>query len=168
MKRLGLKLVAVLMLIVFPTVIFAEEFNKVKYAGGMPGFEKEADGTLVIDNDKVTFKAEGFGGKGNWSFSVPVKSITFVSTGEKVQRRWKAAIVTTILFSPLGLLLLASKKKQGTVGIEFKNESDKSAGFPVFIVKKDVEPGIKALLEVKTGKTFKDDDKDDSGQKDSK
>jgi len=152
MRKKIIKMISIFVVILFPLSLFAESFSKVQYIGGMPGFDKKTKGSLEIMNDKIVFKAK----KGKFSFAIPLKDITYVATGEEVKRRWKMALTLGILLTPLAGLIALAKKHQENIGIEFKNKKEKTAGFPVFVVKKGQAMSIKSLIEVKTGKKFEE------------
>jgi len=150
MKRNILKTISIFLLVFFPLSIFADSFMKVKYIGGMPGFDKKAKGSLEITNKNIIFKAKN----GKFSFKIPLKDVNYVATGEEVKHRWKLGLILGITLTPLAGLVALAKKHEENIGIEFKNEKEKTAGFPVFIVKKGQAKTIKSLIEVRTGKKF--------------
>ena len=144
MKKKLSNVLVVILAFIFSYLLFAEEFPKVQYTAGMPGYDKKANGALEITNEKLTFKAD----EGKFTFSIPIKSITNVTTG-----KGSGDAVMCALF-----LVKCRQIHAGIVGVEFKNEEDKSAGFPSFVVKEGEEKMIKSVIEVKCGKTFKNED----------
>src|SRR5262245_44764470 len=98
--------------------------NAAYYGGTITVFgtpEDPVEGRLDMLNERVlvfTPTDKDFLGK---TFSIPYESIVDLEYGQKAGRRIGAAAATTVLFGPVGLLTLFSKKRKHFLTIGFKD-----------------------------------------------
>jgi hypothetical protein len=130
--------------------------NKAAYMGGstkekdFPGLKKQVEGMLDTGNEttlKFSYKLKNEPRE----FSIPYDRIIDIEYGQKAGRRVGAAIGTTILLGPIGLLLLMSKKRKHYVTIGYKDETDKEQ-VAVFELGKDLIRTTLPILETRSGK----------------
>jgi hypothetical protein len=90
---------------------------------------------------------------------IPYAKIVDLEYGQKAGRRVGAAIGTTILLGPIGLLSLFSKKRKHFLTIGFKDEADKDQ-VAVMELGKDIVRTTLAIVQARSGKTieFQDDE----------
>ena len=138
MRNKGIKVIAVILAVIFPFMLFAEEFKNVKYKGGMPGFDQEANGALEITNDSLTFKA----GVKKFSFLIDLKTITEVSTS--INHR-----------GGIGIKFVNKQEKIAAYVVFIINP-------------KDAKNTVKLVIEQKLGRTFDEEEKTDSDKKQEK
>jgi len=161
MKRLIASIVVGSMLA--PSIALASVNSKgAAYFGGTAGF-KEAkdpvDGLLDTKNETIlVFTATGKTYKGQ-TLEMPYKSITDLEFGQKAGRRVGAAVGTTILLGPIGLLALMSKKKNHYLTVSF-TDADGKDQVAVLELGKDIVRSTIPIVETRSGKkvTFQDDD----------
>ena len=79
--------------------------------------------------------------------------------GQKAGRRVGAAVATTILLGPVGLLALMSKKKKHYLTVGFKDGDGKDQ-VAVIELGKDMVRASVPIIETRSGKkvTYQDDD----------
>ena len=153
MKRL---IVVVLCLsFVAPSLALAVDSKKAAYFGGtvatFNGAKDPVEGKLDTTNETaLTFTAEDkpFVGK---SLVIPYAKIIDLEFGQKAGRRVGAAIGTTVLLGPLGLLTLFSKKKNHYLTIGFKDDNDKDQ-VAVVELGKDIVRVTIPIVETRSGK----------------
>ena len=116
--------VMVLTTLLFETTAMAIGSKNTDYKGGtVPGFDgakDEVEGLLDTKNpDQLVFTALDNPFKGK-TFSIPYKRIIDLEYGQKAGRRVGTAVATTVLFGPIGLLSLFSKKRNHylTIGVQ--------------------------------------------------
>jgi len=116
--------VMVLTTLLFETTAMAIGSKNTDYKGGtVPGFDgakDEVEGLLDTKNpDQLVFTALDNPVKGK-TFSIPYKRIIDLEYGQKAGRRVGTAVATTVLFGPIGLLSLFSKKRNHylTIGVQ--------------------------------------------------
>lgn len=156
MKRLVL-LVACLT-IIFNTFAFAAGVgaSKAAYIGGstkekdFTGSKKDVKGTLDTGNEEV-LKFNYTLNKSPKTYTIAYDKIIDMEYGQKAGRRVGAAIGTTLLLGPVGLLFLMSKKKKHFVTIGYKDENDKEQ-VAVFELGKDLVRTTLPILEARSGK----------------
>lgn len=85
--------------------------------------------------------------------SIPYAKFIDIEYGLKSGRRVGAAVATTVLLGPIGLLFLMSKKQKHYVTIGYKDDSDKEQ-VAVFQVDKDSVRTLLPILEARSGKTI--------------
>jgi hypothetical protein len=136
-----------------PTTVSASNANyhSSYYGGTIPEF-KEAknpvDGHLVA-TDEIALQ---FLYKKNQMVSIPYAKFIDIEYGQKSGRRVGAAVASTLLLGPIGLLFLMSKKQKHFVTIGFKDAADKEQ-VAVFQVEKDAVRTLLPILEARSGKS---------------
>lgn len=142
--------------IIFNTFAFAAGVgsSKAAYIGGstkerdFPGSKKEIEGTLDTGNEnELRFTGE----KQAKIYAIPYNKIIDMEYGQKAGRRVGAAVASTILLGPVGLLFLMSKKKKHYVTIGYRDEADKEQ-VAVFELGKDLIRTTLPILEARSGK----------------
>lgn len=130
--------------------------NKAAYMGGstkekdFPGVKKEVEGMLDTGNEealKFSFKVKNE----PRVYSIPYNKIIDLEYGQKAGRRVGAAVGTTLLLGPIGLLLLMSKKRKHYLTIGYKDENDKDQ-VAVFELGKDIIRTALPIVETRSGK----------------
>lgn len=146
-----------------PSVALASVDSKgAAYFGGTAGFKDAKDpveGVLDTKNESaLVFSATDKHFKGQ-TLSMPYKNITDLEFGLKAGRRVGAAIGTTILLGPLGLLTLFSKKKSHYLTVSF-TDGDGKDQVAVLELGKDIVRTMIPIVETRSGKkvTFQDDE----------
>lgn len=132
-----------------PTALAASD-SASYYGGTMTEFKdakKEIKGRLDTSDEKVlVFKY----GK-NQTASIPYSNFIDMEYGQKSGRRVGAAVATTILLGPIGLLTLFSKKQDHFLTLGFTDESGKEQ-VAVFKLNKDMVRTTLPILEARSGK----------------
>jgi hypothetical protein len=121
------------------------------YFGGtvveFKGAKKPVDGHLVAtDETDLQFLY-----KNNQMVSIPYAKFIDIEYGQKSGRRVGAAVASTLLLGPIGLLFLLSKKQKHYVTIGFKDAAD-AEQVAVFQVNKDAVRTLLPILEARSGK----------------
>jgi len=149
--------------LLFEPMAWAIDSKNTGYKGGtVPGFDgakDEVEGVLDTQNpDKLTFMAmeKPFKGK---TFSIPYNRIIDLEYGQKAGRRVGTAVATTVLFGPIGLLSLLSKKRNHYLTIGFKDDADKDQ-VVVLELGKDIVRTTIPIVETRSGKKveYQDDE----------
>ena len=93
------------------------------------------------------------------TFTIPWSRVTDLEYGQKAGRRVGAAVGTTILLGPVGLLSLFSKKRKHFLTIGFKDEAD-TAQVVVLELGKDIVRTTLAVVQTRSGKPieYQDDE----------
>src|SRR5215470_315838 len=119
--------VTLVVTVAIESVALAIDSKNTAYCGGtVPGFDGAKDvveGTFDTKNsNQLVFTAldKPFRGK---TFSIPYDRIVDLEYGQKAGRRVGTAVATTVLFGPIGLLSLLSKKRKHYLTIGFKGDS---------------------------------------------
>ena len=155
-----------------PSVLLAVDGDKAAYFGGtaaaFPGAKDPVEGLLDTTNvDALVLTAEDKPFRGQ-SLRIPYKSIEDLEYGQKAGRRVGAAVATTVLLGPIGLLSLFSKKRKHYVTIGFKDESGTDQ-VAVIELGKDLVRATLPILKTRSGKeiTYQDEEarKDAGGGK---
>jgi hypothetical protein len=151
------RMLAVLLIgcLLFDTTAFAIGSKNTGYKGGTaPGFDgakDEVEGLLDTANaNQLVFTATDKPFKGQ-TFAVPYNRIIDLEYGQKAGRRVGTAVATTIIFGPIGLLSLLSKKRNHYLTIGFKDESDKDQ-VVVLELGKDIVRTTIPIIEARSGK----------------
>src|SRR6266576_2449792 len=84
---------------------------------------------------------------------IPYANFIDIEYGQKSGRRVGAAVASTILLGPIGLLFLMSKKQKHYVTIGFKDAAEKEQ-VAVFQVDKDAVRTLLPILEARSGNKF--------------
>jgi hypothetical protein len=128
--------------------------GRAEYVGGtITQIPAGCDGTVqTVDERFFVF----YSGKASWR--VPYEKINLVEYGEKVDRRYIAAV----LISPLFLL---AKKRQHFLTVGYSDQDDRQQAM-IFKVNKDDIRAMLVTLEARTGRKveFQDDDARKSGK----
>ncbi len=93
------------------------------------------------------------------SFSIPWSRVTDLEYGQKAGRRVGAAVGTTILLGPVGLLSLFSKKRKHFLTIGFNDEADK-AQVVVLELGKDIVRTTLAVVQTRSGRPIEYQDEE--------
>jgi len=153
--------VAVAVAIFFQTlapVAVSASNDKATYFGGtmseFKGANHPIDGRLVTTDET----ALQFTYKNGQIASIPYAQFIDIEFGQKSGRRVGAAVASTILLGPIGLLFLMSKKQQHFVTIGFKDAAEKEQ-VAVFRIDKDAVRTLLPILEARSGKKIMYQDK---------
>lgn len=147
-KILPLLLAATLALGV-PTALAASD-SASYYGGTMAEFKdakKEIKGHLVTSDEKALIFKYGK----NQTASIPYASFIDMEYGQKSGRRVGAAVATTILLGPIGLLTLFSKKQDHFLTLGFTDDAGKEQ-VAVFKLNKGMVRTALPILEARSGK----------------
>ena len=152
LKRLpALAVVAALALSLFAPLTAMASNDEAAYFGGTVVEFKEArhpiSGHLVTKDETAM---EFVYGK-HQIVSIPYAKFIDIEYGLKSGRRVGAAVTTTVLLGPIGLLFLMSKKQKHYVTIGYKDDADKEQ-VAVFQVDKDAVRTLLPTLEARSGK----------------
>jgi hypothetical protein len=133
-----------------PISAFAKSDSASYYGGTMAVFKdakKEIKGRLVTTDEKeLQFIYEK-----NQIATIPYANFIDIEYGQKSGRRVGAAVATTILLGPLGLLTLLSKKQKHFVTIGYTDAAGKEQ-VAVFKIDKDMVRTFLPILEARSGK----------------
>jgi hypothetical protein len=130
--------------------VFAKSDSASYYGGTMTAFKetkKEVKGRLVTTDEK---ELQFFYQKDQIA-SIPYANFIDIEYGQKSGRRVGAAIATTILLGPIGLLTLLSKKQKHFVTIGFTDQDGKEQ-VAVFKIDKDMVRTFLPIIEARSGK----------------
>lgn len=144
-------------------LVFALGSKNAAYFGGtiaVYGNPKDpVEGTLdVTGGSELVFTPNGQALAGK-TFTIPWSRVTDLEYGQKAGRRVGAAVGTTILLGPVGLLSLFSKKRKHFLTIGFKDEAD-TAQVVVLELGKDIVRTTLAVVQTRSGKAieYQDDE----------
>lgn len=130
---------------------FAVDKNKAKYVGGTLGnLAQDTEGNLSLtDQTKMLFMAE----KGAGILEIPYKDVSEMEYGQKVGRRWKAAVI----WAGPAALLFKARKHFLTVTYKDASGRDQAA---VLELGKDIVRTTLASMEARTGRkvTYQDEE----------
>lgn len=136
--------------LLFATTIAHAASDKGSYYGGTVAAFKDAkkavDGRLVT-KDETNF--EFVYGK-DQVVKIPYANFIDMEYGQKSGRRVGAAVASTILLGPVGLLFLLSKKQNHFLTLGFKDENGKEQ-VAVFKLNKDTVRTLLPTLEARSG-----------------
>ena len=141
------KTIAVLVCLAVSSSAFAGvSGDKAVYRGGTLAFKENREGRLALTGaDEAVYTV------GKDRVAIPYKGVTSIEYGQKAGRRVGAAIATAVLVSPVGLLLLMSKKRKHIVTLAWTNADGKTEGAVFELGKDAIRPAL-AALEARTGK----------------
>ncbi len=149
--------------VAWPSVALAVDSKSAAYFGGTLTAFKDAkdpvEGTLDTKDERaLVFVAGDKPFKGE-RLSIPYKDILDLEFGQKAGRRVGAAVATTVLLGPIGLLALFSKKRKHYLTVGFK-DADAKDQVAVIELGKDIVRTTLPIVETRSGKkvTFQDDD----------
>jgi len=144
--------------------LLAVDSKGATYFGGtataFAGAKDPVDGSVDIQNDQAFgFRADDrrFAGVVLW---IPDDRIIDLEYGQKAGRRVGAAVGTTVLLGPLGLLTLFSKKRKHFLTIAYKGVGDEKDQVAVIELGKDIVRTTLPIVETRSGKKiqFQDDE----------
>lgn len=145
------------------TSLLALDAKKAAYFGGtvnvFSGADDPIEGQLDTSNENaLIFIAEKKPHIGK-SMSIPWSQIVDVEYGQKAGRRVGAAIGTTVLLGPIGLVSLFSKKRKHYLTIGYKDEDGKDQ-VAVIELGKDIVRSTLPIVETRSGKKigYQDDE----------
>ncbi len=148
LKTLSLVLIFSLM---FGTIsVFASSDSASYYGGTVAAFKdakKEIKGHLITKDEN----ALQFIYQKDQMISIPYANFIDIEYGQKSGRRVGAAVATTILLGPIGLLALLSKKQKHFVTIGFKDDAGKEQ-VAIFKIDKNMVRTFLPILEARSGK----------------
>src|SRR5262245_21115732 len=159
------KVVALMLLASFAAPVFALDGKQAAYVGGTftpyAGSKDVLEGTWDISRPDALL----FTPKHQPALTIPYKEIIDLEYGQKAGRRVGAAIGTSLLLGPIGLVTLFSKKRNHylTIGYHGADGMDQVA---VMELGKDIIRTSLAVLETRSGKPieFQDDEARKSGK----
>jgi hypothetical protein len=120
------------------------------YGGTMAEFKdakKEVKGHLITSDEKALQFTYGK----NQTVSIPYANFIDMEYGQKSGRRVGAAVATTILLGPIGLLTLFSKKQDHFLTLGYTDEAGKEQ-VAVFKLNKGMVRTVLPILEARSGK----------------
>ncbi len=132
------------------TAAFAKSDSASYYGGTVAAFKdakKEIKGRLVTSDEK---DLQFMFGKGQ-VVSIPYANFVDLEYGQKSGRRVGAAVATTILLGPIGLLTLFSKKQDHFLTLGFTDEAGKEQ-VAIFKLNKNMVRTVLPILEARSGK----------------
>lgn len=134
------------------TLVSAASDDASYYGGTVAAFKnakKEVKGHLVTtDETNLQFL---YGKNNSQVLAIPYSSFLDMEYGQKSGRRVGAAVATTILLGPLGLLTLFSKKQDHFLTLGFK-DADGKEQVAVFKLNKGMIRTALPILEARSGK----------------
>ncbi len=149
--------VCLILLLACQSIAFAADSNNAAYYGGTVAVFKDAkkaiEGRLVTTDEKEL----QFVYNKTQTVAIPYANFIDMEYGQKSGRRVGAAVATTILLGPLGLLTLMSKKQKHFLTLGFK-DSDGKDQVAIFQLDKNLVRTILPILETRSGKkvTYQD------------
>lgn len=145
-----LTLTLVLLLACGTSTALAASDSASYYGGTMADFKdakKEVKGHLITSDEKALIFKYGK----NQTASIPYANFIDMEYGQKSGRRVGAAVATTILLGPIGLLTLFSKKQNHFLTVGYTDEAGKEQ-VAVFKINKDMVRTALPILEARSGK----------------
>ena len=153
-----------------PLALATDSKGAAYYGGTLMAFNGAKDpveGKIDTTNEKaLTFYAtdKQFTGR---SFSIPYDRVLDLEYGQKAGRRVGTAVATTVLFGPIGLVSLLSKKRKHFLTVGFKDDSNKDQ-LAVIELGKDIVRTTIPIIETRSGKKveFQDEESRKAGLQD--
>ena len=152
--KIAVSMVLIIALLMPTTAMAGLSSKKVAYIGGttknivFPSAKKEVIGRFTDDNLALRFIPD----KKNLSAHIiQYNQIIDIEYGQKAGRRVGAAVATAVLLTPIGLLMLFSKKRKHYVTIGFMDDN----GFEqvsIFELGKDIVRTTLPVLKARSGK----------------
>lgn len=145
-----LSLILVFSLVFGTTAAFAASDSATYFGGTLTAFKdakKEVKGRLIVTDESALKFVYGK----NQSVSIPYADFIDMEYGQKSGRRVGAAVATTILLGPLGLLTLFSKKQDHFLTLGFKDAEGKEQ-VAIFKLNKGMVRSALPILEARSGK----------------
>jgi len=146
---------AVAVSLAITTVAFAGvSADKAVYVGGTVTAKTGQEGLFDLKGtENAVFRS-----KKEAEIRIPYAAVTSIEYGQKAGRRVGAAVATSILVSPVGLVMLASKKRKHIVTIGWTVDGKNEAA--VFeLGKTAIRPAL-ATLEARSGKKIEYESED--------
>jgi hypothetical protein len=148
LKRISIALIGVLLC---QSLAFAGESNNADYVGGTTAEFKDTKKSVHGRLDTKDETALKFFYNKTQVLSIPYDHFIDMEFGLKSGRRVGAAVATTILLGPLGLLTLMSKKQKHFLTLGYKDNEGKDQ-VAIFQLDKDVVRTMLPILETRSGK----------------
>jgi hypothetical protein len=145
-----LSFVLILSLLFGTTIVLADSDKGSYYGGTVAAFKdakKEIKGHLVT-KDETHFE---FVYENKQVVRIPYANFLDMEYGQKSGRRVGAAVASTSLLGPVGLLFLMSKKQNHFLTLGFTDENGKEQ-VAVFKLDKDTVRTLLPILEARSGK----------------
>ena len=160
---------ALLVCFTFPNVALALDARKAAYFGGtvsgLAGAKDPVEGRLDTANDEaiiLTLEKDPYAGQ---ALRIPYANIEDLEYGQKAGRRVGAAVATTVLLGPIGLVSLLSKKRKHFLTIGYKDAAGKDQ-VAILELGKDIVRTTLPIIETRSGKQI--EYQDDEARKASK
>lgn len=147
------KVMALVVLFVFPMMAAEKGYTQVKYTGGTLPVNSGEDVKLFLQSEQLRVQY-----KNDPPTVVPAAAITEVSYGQDVHRRIGAAAATAVFTLGVGAILLLSKSKKHFVGVLWDDPNSGKKGGLTFQVDKNDYRGVLSGLEGISGKKAIDAD----------
>ena len=148
-------LVLIVTLLIPTTAMAGLGSKKIAYMGGttkdkdFPNVRGNVEGRLNTGDERVLrFIPDK---KKLSEHTIPYKQIIDIEYGQKAGRRIGAAVATTILVAPIGLVLLASKKRKHYVTIGFIDDNGQEQ-VTIFELGKSLIRTTLPILKARSGK----------------
>ena len=152
-----------------PNFAFALDGKKAAYFGGtasaFAGVTDPVEGRLDTANEEafiLTLENKPYAGQ---TLRIPYASIEDLEYGQKAGRRIGAAVATSVLLGPIGLVTLFSKKRKHFLTIGYKDAAGKDQ-VAVLELGKDLVRTTLPIIEARSGKQI--EYQDDEARKASK
>jgi hypothetical protein len=163
MKYFSKALAACLITTLFFETALAIDSKAVGYKGGTaPGFDgakDEVEGLLDLSKqEQLIFTATDKPFKGK-TLSITYSKIIDLEYGQKAGRRVGTAVATTVLFGPIGLISLLSKKRKHYLTVGFKDDMEKDQ-VVVLELGKDIVRTTIPIIETRSGKKIEYQDEE--------
>jgi len=126
---------------------------------GVEGAKNIIGGLLDTTNPDYlvwTSTTKAFHGK---IITIPYNRIIDLEYGQKAGRRVGTAVATTVLFGPIGLVSLLSKKRRHFLTVGYKDDSSKDQ-VAVLEIGKDIVRTTLAIMETRSGKKIEYQDEE--------
>jgi hypothetical protein len=149
--------------VLWPSMALAVDGRKAAYFGGtaavFAGASDPIDGRLdTAQEEALVFTAEKKPHIGK-VLTIPYAQMVDLEYGQKAGRRVGAAIGTTILLGPVGLVSLFSKKRKHYLTVGYKDEAGKDQ-VAVIELGKDIVRAVLPIIETRSGKTLEYQDEE--------
>ncbi len=133
------------------SITAASSSSEASYYGGTVAVFKDAKKEIkghLLTTDETSLQ---FSYANSQMMTIPYANFIDMEYGQKSGRRVGAAVVTTILLGPLGLLTLLSKKQKHFLTLGFTDEAGKEQ-VAIFKLNKDMVRTVLPILEARSGK----------------
>lgn len=163
------RMIAAVLLVSYVAPLVAVDGDKAEYFGGtasvFAGVKDPLEGTLDTSKpDALTFTSHKKPHKGT-VLSIPYSRIVDLEYGQKAGRRVGAAIGTSLLLGPIGLVTLFGKKRKHYLTVGYRDEAG-AEQVAVLQLGKDIVRTTLAIVETRSGKPieYQDEDAKKSGR----